>query len=675
MAMDFFEHQERARRKTGRLVFLFAAAVLCIIALTYPVIAFALIALSHEAQTQASLWRPELLVGVSVAVLAIVALGSLYKLNQLRGGGRVVAESLGGQLVDGGSSDPDERKLLNIVEEMAIASGVPVPPVYMMNDEGGINAFAAGFSPDDAVIGVTRGCVELLDRDELQGVIAHEFSHILNGDMRLNIRLIGVLHGILVIALIGQVVLRSVMYSGTSRRHSRSSNKKGGGGIIAVIAVAAALLIIGYVGYFFGGLIKSAVSRQREFLADASAVQFTRYPKGIGGALQKIGGHSFGSNMLSPRASEVSHMFFGQGVKSWLGAVSATHPPLNERIRRIQPSWDGVFPDVSMTDRAKEKAGRKIAKLSRGHARVQAAAGLAGLTGAPGDIQAAELSTKHNIHPVESALSQLGNLSEQHIGYARDLIDSIPDVLTDATHSTFGACAVVYALLLDVDKAIASRQLKTLADLSGKPIADATQTLRPMIDQMDTSARLPLIDMAMPALHGLSPGQYKIFQRCVDHLAGEDKKINLFEWALSRVLIRRLAPAFEAGRRIDPRVRYYSLKPMREPLSILLSSLARYGHEDAPQVRAAFDAGAADVGLEPALDLSDTAHCGLRQLGQAVETLMQVSPREKRKVMRACAACIVADRQVTVDEGELLRAIADSLGCPMPPLLPGQSVV
>jgi len=671
MAMDFFEQQHRARRKTGRLVLLFVLAVLGIIALTYPAVAFALAALTRDPKTQVSLWRPELLVGVSAAVLAVVAMGSLYKLSQLRGGGRVVAESMGGRLVDSGTSDPDQRKLLNVVEEMAIASGVPVPKVYLMENEQVINAFAAGFSPDDAVIGVTRGCIELLDRDELQGVIAHEFSHILNGDMRLNIRLIGILYGILVIALIGQVVLRSMMYSGAGTR-SRSSNKKEGGGLIAILAVGVALLVIGYVGYFFGGLIKAAVSRQREFLADASAVQFTRYPKGIGGALKKIGGYTLGSNMLNPRASEVSHMFFGQGVKTWLGAVSATHPPLDERIRRIQPDWDGVFTKVSMTDRAKEKTTRKLAKLSRGQARAQAVAGLAALTAPNGPLGG---STQQDPRPLEPAIAQIGNLTQRHIAYARDLIDSIPGALTDATRSTFGACTVIYALLLDSDPHIASRQTQALRDLSGGPIARATTSLRQAVDRMDPSAKLPLVDMAMPALHGLSPDQYAVFKQCVSHLVREDKRVDLFEWALSRVLIRRLAPKFEPGRRTDPRVRYYSLKPIRQHLSNLLSTLARYGQEEAPRVRAAFDAGADELGLAPPPELVDESDCGVRQISLAVEALTQVGPRQKRKVIRACAACITADKRVSVAEGECLRAIAEALGCPMPPLLPGQPVV
>ncbi len=665
MAMDFFEHQERARRKTGRLVLLFIAAVVCIIALTYPVIAIAVMMGARGSGGAGSIWQPELLFIVTASVLAVVTIGSLFKLAQLRGGGRVVAESLGGRLVDPGSSDPDERKLLNVVQEMAIASGVPVPPVYLMHDENGINAFAAGFQPEDAVIGVTRGCVQLLDRDELQGVIAHEFSHILNGDMRLNIRLIGVLHGILVIAFIGQMIFRTLLYSGGTRRRSRSRSKDdNGGGIVVILIAAAALMVIGYVGYFFGGLIKAAVSRQREFLADASAVQFTRYPKGIGGALAKIGGHTYDSTVTSPRASEVSHMFFSQGISSWLGAVTATHPPLPERIRRIDPDWDGEFPDTSRVVHAAQHDTARGGGAVSGFAQGQSAAAISGLAG----TQASSVESQ----PV---LDLLGSLSDQHVNHAHGLIESIPEELSDAAHSSFSACAVIYAMLIDHDPSIASRQADSIRKLVGHPIADATAKLLPAIKKMNPEARLPLVDMAMPALHELSPAQYTGFKKCVRELVAEDRRIELFEWALSHILIRRLAPAYEAARRVDPRVRYYSLKPMLPHLAVLLSTLARFGHSDPQEVQAAFADGAAQLQLSQAPSLLPESDCGLKQLSFALDALNEVSIREKKKLIHACAACIVSDRRVTSAEGELLRAISDALGCPMPPILPGQPVI
>ena len=217
---------------------------------------------------------------------------------------------------------------------MAIASGTPTPPVYMMQEEPGINAFAAGFTPSDAVVGVTRGCVGQLSRDELQGVIGHEFSHILNGDMRLNIRLMGVLFGILVVGLIGSILLRSSLYG--SALQSRSSR---GNSTQVLLIIGGVLMLVGFIGTLVGNLIKASVSRQREFLADASAVQFTRNPSGIAGALKKIGGFEAGSEMMNPHAPESSHMFFGRAVSSGFNSLFATHPPLEERIARLDSSW------------------------------------------------------------------------------------------------------------------------------------------------------------------------------------------------------------------------------------------------------------------------------------------------------------------------------------------------
>ncbi len=339
MSTGFFEHQDIARRRTGLLIFLFCAAVVAIVLAVYTVVAlvnvnFGLMQpdVPHGQTRPEPFWNPQLFSVVTLATMAIIALGSLYKISELSAGGEAVALMLGGRRIHPLTKDFAERQLLNVVEEMALASGVPVPPVYVLDQEDGINAFAAGHRPGDAVIGVSRGSLDYLDRDELQGVMAHEFSHILNGDMRLNLRLVGVLHGILILAVIGYYILRGGVHSG-------GSGKKGGAGAIFLVAIG--LIVIGGVGLLFGRLIKAAVSRQREFLADASAVQFTRYPAGIAGALKKIGGLSRGSRINDAHAGEVSHMFFGEAVSAlgldWLG----THPPLADRIRRIDPSFDG----------------------------------------------------------------------------------------------------------------------------------------------------------------------------------------------------------------------------------------------------------------------------------------------------------------------------------------------
>ena len=344
MATDFFQQQDAARRGTTRLVVLFSLAVLAIVVSVELLLAATMGFLGRDPETNEIDWTtvadPRLLLLAVGGTLLVVGGGSLYKIAQLRGGGRVIAEELGGRLVDGSTSDPVERRLLNVVEEMAIASGTSTPPVYIMDGETGINAFAAGFAPQDAVIGVTRGAATTLDRDELQGVIAHEFSHILNGDMRLNIRLMGLLHGIFLIGMIGYFILRMSFYSGAGGGRSRDSK-----GALPILALGAGLAIVGFAGTFFGNLIKAAVSRQREFLADSSAVQFTRHPGGIAGALKKIGGFVTGSKVENPNAPQASHMFFGRAT-SGFSAMFSTHPPLGERIRRIDPSWDGEFPEL-----------------------------------------------------------------------------------------------------------------------------------------------------------------------------------------------------------------------------------------------------------------------------------------------------------------------------------------
>ncbi len=335
MATDFFERQDVARRNTKWLVAMFIFAVIGIVGSTF--VATALVLGAANEHGRFSFEVPLL---ASAAALGLIVIGSLYKTAQLAAGGTVVAERLGGRRVYPNTIDPVERRLLNIVEEMALASGVPVPPVFLLSREQGINAFAAGYSPSDAVVSVTRGCAQQLTRDQLQGVVAHEFSHILNGDMRLNLRLIGVLHGILLMGLVGRELLRFGSYSSGGNRSRRNDS----GAYLLLIGLA--FMVIGFLGLFLGNLIKAAASRQREFLADASAVQFTRNPEGIAGALRRIGAAIFGSKLISPRADEASHMYFAEGIST----LFASHPPLRERIRRIDPQWDGKYPPALPAD-------------------------------------------------------------------------------------------------------------------------------------------------------------------------------------------------------------------------------------------------------------------------------------------------------------------------------------
>ena len=365
--MDYFQSQDLAKKRTGLLVFYFAMAVILIIVSVYLAIACVLHLAGSEKETAggehavADLWDPQLLGAVALGTSALIGGGSLYKMASLSGGGHTVAELLGGRLLHPDSTDPDERRLLNVVEEMAIASGLPVPPVYLLENELAINAFAAGHTPGNAVVAVTLGTLRRLSRDELQGVIGHEFSHILNGDMRLNTRLIGILFGILVIGIVGWIMFRSSFGVRLGARDDNGDRK----GFNPIPLIGLALYVIGYVGVFFGNLIKAAVSRQREYLADASAVQFTRNPAGLAGALKKIGALAQGSQIQDAHAEEASHLFFGEavgGMNNFFGLL-ASHPPLVERIRRIDPSFTGDFSSVSFdSDRTSREERQELGK-------------------------------------------------------------------------------------------------------------------------------------------------------------------------------------------------------------------------------------------------------------------------------------------------------------------------
>ena len=652
MSTGFFQQQDVAKRKTGLLIFLFSTAVVAIVLSVYAVVVAVYVNLDVHHQVAGnsgsappvSVWDPKLFGIVTLATVAVIALGSLYKMSELSAGGETVALMLGGRRINPMSKDFAERQLLNVVEEMALASGVPVPPVYVLDHEDGINAFAAGHRPGDAIIGVSRGSLDYLSRDELQGVMAHEFSHILNGDMRLNLRLVGVLHGILLLAIIGYYILRSA-------GHSSGSNKKGGAA--AILLVALGLIIIGGVGLFFGRLIKAAVSRQREYLADASAVQFTRYPDGIAGALKKIGGLTRGSRIGDAHAGEVSHLFFGEAVSAlglnWLG----THPPLADRIRRIDPQFDGRFPKVKPIRREEPEAGA-AKKATPRHALGQAVGQVlpgAVLPGAAGGVMAPVLAVP----------------GMEQILYAAVILDSMPQPVTVAVHEPYGARAIVYCLLLDKDGTIREQQLAVLRERAEPQSYEETVRLAPQVGQLAADARIPLADMAIPALKELSPGQYDSFCEIVDALVQADNKIDLFEYSLNKMLRSTLDVHF--GRRKPTRTQYYALGRLGGSLAPVFGTLAHAGQSDGEQAAVAYRAAMQHVDCsEP---LPPRSECSLRAFDDALVQLASASMKLKQRILDACQLCIIADQEVTSRERELLRAVAAALECPVP-LTPSQ---
>lgn len=639
--MDFFEQQDLARRHTRRLVILFGLAILGVMVSVYVVVGLSVVGVSAQSddpQEQVSPvgvltdWRVLALVGGGT--LLVIGGASTYRVVSLSGGGEVVASSLGGRLLSHSTQDPDEQRVLNVVEEMAIASGIPVPPVFLL-EEKGINAFAAGYSSQDAVIGVTRGCVDGLSRDELQGVMAHEFSHILNGDMRLNIRLIGLVFGIVVIGFIGWQVFRVAAYSGGGR------NKNG----TPLIVIGLGLVLIGAIGTFFGKWIKASISRQREFLADASAVQFTRNPHGIGDALKRIGGNSEQGKLASHAAPEFSHMYFAEGVSGFFGSMFATHPPLEERIRRVEPNWDGQWlKPVSRAARAQERAA--------GHRQ--------------GEEQRREGMKK--MVAVMTGIEAMGQTTPQHVEMAHQLISEMPPEIYHAAHDPYGARAVLYALVLNQEKEIRQQQIEVLHQHAEKGLGEMTRKMADAAHHLDRQYRLPLIDITLGALKHLSPTQSKNFRANLDLLVKADRKTDLFEWILLRIVDHHL----HAPKKVH--AKYYGYQHLQSQCRLLLSTLAWIGQKDPKMADEAFVAGLNKLELK-VVPLIPREEVSLDEVGRAMDTLNMVALPKKKMLLEACAATIVADQQITPNEAEMIRAISESLGCPMPPLLPGQPLL
>ncbi len=674
--MDFFAQQDRARRKTGVLLFYFSAAVAITILLVYllPVIGWYVYQSNYgprEIQHTLTWWHPELFFLVCGATLIVVLCGAAFKISQLRrGGGESVATMLGGRQVYPDTADFFEKRLRNVVEEMAIASGIPVPPVYLLPKENGINAFAAGFSPADSVVAVTYGTMTGLTREELQGVIAHEFSHILNSDTRMNINLMGIIYGLVIIGITGRVILEFSLHS-SGRRSSRNDSGK-----IVVFAIAAGLIlwVIGSCGMLFGKLIKASISRSRERLADASAVQFTRNPAGLAAALKKIGGLSHGSRIRSPNAAQASHMFFGNGVRS---SSFSTHPPLAERVRWLEPTFDGTFPTVTSEDLRAQLArfeGAPLEKKTKGPDMVD-------LFTDPGKLAVTatilDAATPPQFRPnnPEALIDSIGAPMERHADAAKALIASIPERAKEHARDPYGARMLVYFLLLDSDETIRGKQMAIVKEQAEPEVFQTLEKAIPNLGQIQPQMRLPIIDLAIPALRFLSKGQYAAFRTIVKALTDADEQIDIFEYALQRVLVCHLDPMFSD----TPKRRaanYYAIRGLEKETSTVLSVLAWKGHDSDSETAAAFQSAAEKITAPKAVfELQPESECTWEALDAALDKLAEGSFKVKKWLLGAALACLMHDREITVEEVELFRAIADTLGCPVPPwVVPSEAV-
>ena len=632
--MDFFERQRAARGTSVRLVLLFTLAVVSIVVINDLVVWF----LFRNAPTSSIIgW----LVAVTIITLLIVGGGTASKMIALRAGGAAVAQSVGATAVDPSTRDPRLRRFVNVVEEMSIASGVPVPRMFVLEQEPGINAFAAGYSPADAAITVTSGALDRLNRDELQGVIGHEFSHVLNGDMRLNVRLIGLLNGILLLGLVG---LRFLQFGGGRSRDSKSGNP--------LLVIAIAMVVLGFVGQFFAGLIKAAVGRQREWLADASSVQFTRQTTGLVGALKKIAGLPTGSSLSDKHgAKQVSHMLFGEG-SSRLSSLYATHPPLDQRIAALDPTFDP----------------KEIARLREQYA-AQQPDGMAedvsmGLAAAPARPAPARVASVR-LDPAQVS-SRVGTLTADDLAHGVALSQRIPDEYRALATEQSNAVPLLLAMLVDGRPDVRDRQLQTVTTRLGARTAETVGGLAARLDRLEPVLRLPVVALATPSLVSRPQPERDALLVVLDELARADSSITVFEYCMTRLVGSYLLDAASPARRSRPG--RGSAPAMRDAALNLLAALAAAGNTDPAAAERAFRTGLAKLLPGTSVPYTPPAQ-PWRTLDAGWAALDSLDERNKRVLVESLVSAVADDGVVTAAEAELLRTACALVHCPLPPLI------
>jgi Zn-dependent protease with chaperone function len=643
--VNFFEHQHKARRQTGLLVCYFLVAITLTVAVINVAIYFAFsfaeptIAPSLDEWIASRYW-----LWVSLGVVGVVLVGSVRSYFQLSGGGKAVAQMVGARRLKMSSSDPHERQFVNVVEEMSIASGTPVPVLYVMDAERAINAFVAGYRVNQAVMVVTRGTLETLSRDELQGVVGHEYSHVLNGDMRLNVRLIATLAGLLALGQVGGFMLRGLSFSGHRRR---SSNSKGGNGVVVVLVIAVVLFVVGYIGLFFGRLIKAAVSRQREYLADASAVQFTRNPEGIASALWKIQNGT--SRLDNSHAEDMSHMCFSSALN--FSSLLATHPPLDRRIRAIDPHFDAKMIARRNKDKLSSTPPRSSPTPQGG---LEQAMGFAGAGHSSGVETTAE-----------RVAASIGNPTDAHFEYAHVLHDALPVAILDAAHSEEHCRLVVYALILkNTEHEAMEVALAMVKARDGDAAVELVRHLLGQMTQLSAQTRLPIIDIVLPELKMLSAVNRRKFLGTVKALIQSDKRFTLFEFVLLTILTEHLR---DDADKADV-IKFHKSDQVINEIRILLTVLAMSGRTKETDGRDAFQRVMKYfTGVQ--FEMAGKSELKPDRLAEVFEKLSYLSPLVKQSVITACADCVVHDGRVLPAEAELLRATSLSLDCPMPPII------
>lgn len=651
-SVDFFEHQERARRWSSHMVWLFLLVVLVVVVAVNAAVAVAYVwwfpERVDELAAAGAWWRgveTRVYVATTSITLAVIFGGAIYRSVQLAQGGKAVAKMMGARRIKRNTDDVDERRLINVVEEMAIASGMLLPAVYVMDGEQGMNAFAAGYEPHEAVIVVTSGLLRALDRDELQGVVAHEFSHIFNGDMRLNVRMLSMLNGVSILGSLGRHMLRGI------KHEPRATLWLLGGG--------TALLLIGSIGVFAARLLKAAVSRQREFLADASAVQFTRNNSGIGRALLKIHDHATGGVLRHRYAEELSHFFFAEGRALWWDGWLATHPSLLERVRRVAPhlvrkdKQGGLTPrTLTTSELASPSTGRDWSTAPSDGAAVAFVS--------PSSATSSNAPTKPSPTATLDAdvvASSVGNPNATQVTYAADFFLRMPADIKRALREAPGRSALVCCLAVEQEWLEQQRQL--VEQEWGPSRAAQVWSLVEPVRALGVAGRLPLLELAVPGLRQLASDEQQALRRLLDCLIAADGRIDMWEWIVATLVEYVLSPPVR-------REKHLRLDGLQADLSTLLSALAYTDANDDDAARSAFKRGVTVLGWG-AVPIPPRSALALDAVRSSLIELAHVTPVLRRQVLRACAAVVLADQKLTPRELELLRAVAVVLDCPIPP--------
>lgn len=639
--MNFFQSQQKAKRNSFILLVLFLLAIASIVLLLNLFLIYVwyfydkgVVFPSLEEYLNSFSW--EFFLEVLGAVLAFITLVSVYKFKELSRGGHVIAEALGGELISPTTLDYKEKQLLNIVEEIAIASGIPSVPVYVLQ-ESSINAFVAGLTYNDAVIGVTSGALRWLTREELQGVIAHEFSHIFNGDMRLNIQTTGLLHGILIFGHIGDTMLEMMTSSHKYVIRPNSPN-------FVIFLIAYGFLFFGSIGKFFGNMIKSLISKQREFLADASAVQYTR-SQGLVDALKKIGAHKKHSYIKNKQAKIYSHFYFSNGIES---SLFQTHPPLQERIKRLDPRWNGEFIATST------KEEKRDAELVSGEE-------------TPLQKQKRFKQELFGTLAVVSVLSELENIGQPsnfHVKKAHELLTSIPPLLLSMTKEPFSAQAIIFAFLLQWPNELLFEE-ESLLEKRHKALYTEVKKAQMELNGLSQNYYLHLIQLCLPALKTMSKLQYNYFKEMFLRWIYTNQKLSLFEWSLKHLIFYPLEISFNV---IDtPKERYSNIYSIKKELELFLSVLA-YSHSvDKERAEYLFEKAKLAVG-EKSLSFhipKGFVRSDYELLDQAILKIQQSKLMLRKKIFIMAVTCLSVDEKISAKNTKVLYAIATTLGLPL----------